>query len=146
MKLEEVSIGSELYDSALELRYHLLFKQSGLPRSAVPDASEEASTHLSLSDNGILVGYSRMSALGADDYRISQVVVSPKYQGCGHSSTLLCYLMNKAIRAGAATIGLNSQLPIVGLYEKLGFKPIGEVYTIELTGVLHRKMIYHVNT
>lgn len=146
MKLEEVSIESELYDSALELRYHLFFEELGLPKSAVPDALEEVSTHLSLSDNGLLIGYARLSALSANDYRISQVVVSPRHQGFGHSSTLLGYLMSKAISAGAATIRLNSQLPIVGLYEKLGFKPVGEVYTIELTGVPHRKMIYHVNT
>lgn len=146
MKAQEVSVGSNLYEAALQLRYELFFRDIGLPKSVVPDDLEDASTHLALADNGALIGYSRLSRLSKNDYRISQVVVSPSHQGKGHSTTLMNYLINKASLAGAVTIRLNSQLPVVGLYEKLGFVTVGEVYTVELTGLPHRKMVLHVDT
>ena len=103
MKLEEIAIGSDLYGKALQLRYELFFKDLGLPKSVVPDDLEERSTHLALSDQDQLIGYSRLSALSEKDYRISQVVVSPIRQGLGHSITLLNYLIEKALNSGANT-------------------------------------------
>jgi predicted GNAT family N-acyltransferase len=144
MIIEEVSICSANYILALELRYHLFFKELGLPISVVPDDLEESSTHFAMSGNGELIGYARLSEISSNDYRISQVVVSPKHQGRGHSTSLLRHIMEKAASAGAQTIRLNSQMGVIGLYEKLGFQTVGEVYTVELTDLPHKKMVYHV--
>ena len=116
-----------------------------MPISVVPDDLEESSTHVAMSDDDELLGYARLSEIGDNDYRISQVVVSPKHQGKGHSIGLLRNLMERAKIAGAQTIRLNSQIGVIGLYEKLGFETVGEVYTVKLTGLPHKKMVYHVN-
>ena len=146
MIIEDVSVGSATYDLALQLRYELFFEELGLPISDVPDDLEESSTHVAMSDDDELLGYARLSEIGDNDYRISQVVVSPKHQGRGHSIGLLRNLMEKAKIAGAQTIRLNSQIGVIGLYEKLGFETVGEVYTVKLTGLPHKRMVYHVST
>ena len=146
MIIEDVTVGSATYNLALQLRYELFFEELGLPISVVPDDLEESSTHVAMSDDDELLGYARLSEIGDNDYRISQVVVSPKHQGKGHSMILLRNLMEKAKIAGAQTIRLNSQIGVIGLYEKLGFETVGEVYTVKLTGLPHKKMVYHVST
>ena len=146
MIIEDVTVGSATYNLALQLRYELFFEELGLPISVVPDDLEESSTHVAMSDDDELLGYARLSEIGDNDYRISQVVVSPKHQGKGHSMILLRNLMEKAKIAGAQTIRLNSQIGVIGLYEKLGFETVGEIYTVKLTGLPHKKMVYHVST
>ena len=146
MIIEDVTVGSATYNLALQLRYELFFEELGLPISVVPDDLEESSTHVAMSDDDELLGYARLSEIGDNDYRISQVVVSPKHQGKGHSMILLRNLMEKAKIAGAQTIRLNSQIGVIGLYEKLGFETVGEVYTVKLTGLPHKRMVYHVST
>lgn len=145
MKVEEVPIGSDLYFQALHLRYELFFEDLGLPESVVPDNLEEVSAHFALSCNDGLMGYARLSEVDANDYRISQVVVSPTYQGKGCSTVLLDYIIAFGKNVGAKTFRLNSQVHVIGLYEKLGFRCYGDEYIVELTGVPHKKMVYHVN-
>lgn len=146
MKVEEVPIGNELYVLALNLRHELFFEELGLPKSVVPDDLEDTSVHFAMSNDGELIGYARLSEVSANDYRISQVVVSPKHQGRGYSTTLLQHIMAFGESAGAKMLRLNSQVHVIGLYEKLGFQTIGEEYIVKLTGVPYKKMIYHVNT
>jgi len=145
MKPEEISTGTALYEAALDLRFRLFFEEFGLSKSAVPDELEGNSIHLAIADQQELIGYARLSEIQHDEYRISQVVVEPGHRGKGYSTKLLRSLMKKAETLGARSIMLHSQLPVVGLYEKLGFKAVGRIYTVEITGQLHQKMVYHVN-
>ena len=45
MHIDEIQIGSPLYEIALELRYNLFFKEFDLPKKITADEMEAESTH-----------------------------------------------------------------------------------------------------
>ena len=137
-------MGSAIYEEALDLRYSLFFKEFDLPKEITADDLESISTHIAITENDELLAYGRLSRLDADEFRISQIVVTPHHQGQGLSKLLLKRLMDEARIQGAQLIRIGAQLTAIGLYERLGFHPIGEVYTVKLTGIPHVRMVYQV--
>ena len=146
MNIDEIQIGSPLYEAALELRYSLFFKEYDLPKKITADDMEAASIHIAITENDELLAYGHLSKLDINEYRVSQIVVNPDYQGQGISKVLLERLMNEAKTRGARKIRLSAQETVIGLYESIGFKQVGELYTVKLTGIPHIKMVYEVDT
>ena len=146
MNIIEIQIGSPLYAAALDLRYSLFFKKYDLPKEITTDDMEAESTHIAVVEDEELLAYGRLSMLQDYEYRISQIVVSPQHQGKGLSKLLLERLMIDAKATGARLLKLGAQETVVGLYESLGFRPVGDVYAVELTGVLHVRMIHEIDT
>ena len=107
---------------------------------------EAASVHIAITENDELLAYGRLSKLNINEYRVSQIVVNPDYQGQGISKILLERLMQEAKTRGARKIILSAQETVIGLYESMGFKQVGELYTVKLTGIPHIKMVYEVGT
>lgn len=146
MKIDVISVNNRFYDEAMELRYVLFFKEFGLPKSVTADELESVSSHVVISDGNELLAYGRLSPLGSGVFRISQIVVPKDHRSKGYASKLLRKLMEIAIAKGATTLQLNSQLSAKTLYQRLGFREIGEVYRVKLTGIEHIKMQYDVRT
>ncbi len=139
-------MGSATYRKALNLRYSLFFEEFDLPKEVTADDLEAISTHIAITEGDELLAYGRLSRLEKNEFRISQIVVSPAYQNQGLSKTLLKKLMAEAKNQGASLIRLGAQESAAGLYESVGFQPAGEVYTVKLTGVPHVRMVYEVDT
>lgn len=129
-----------LYADALDLRHSVFFQPYDLPKDVTADELEPVSTHVVITDDGKLLAYGRVSPLTTFEYRISQIVVSPNEQGRGLSTELLNRLITEAKSLGAKRVRLGAQVSAQGLYERYGFKPISEIYIVELTGVPHVKM------
>jgi predicted GNAT family N-acyltransferase len=144
MNISEISEDNPLYEVALALRYAVFFEPFGLPKSVTADEMEPQSTHIAITEHNELIAYGRLSPLGENEFRISQIVVDPKHQKRGLSTKLLERLMNEARLRGAERIRLSSQVSVQALYENLGFKAVGETYIVKLTGVPHVKMVYEV--
>lgn len=144
MVIEEIEEGSQVYLEALELRYQLFFKEFDLPRSVTADKLEADSIHVALSENGVLLAYGRLSPLESETFRVSQIVVSENHRRKGHASAIVSELVKCAERRAARKVVLNSQLSVIPLYEKFGFREIGDIYTVELTGVKHQKMLLEI--
>lgn len=142
MIIEEVREGSKLYLEALELRYELFFKQFDLPKSLTADNLELDSTHLVLTVDGQLLAYGRLSALDKETARISQLVVRQEHRRNGYASMMISELLKRAEQRETEQVVLNSQLLIIPLYRNLGFRAVGDTYTVELTGVEHQKMFF----
>ncbi|MGP9767733.1 GNAT family N-acetyltransferase [Halomonas sp. AOP13-D3-9] len=131
----------ELYKEALDLRYDLFFRASGLPREVLFDALENDSLHVALIHDGSLCAYGRLSEESSRIFKISQMVVRPDMQGQGLGTSVLTKLTNIALEKGAQKIYLNARLHAVKMYEKLGFKTSGVSYVAKGTGVPHVKMV-----
>lgn len=104
---------------------------------------EEKSTHIAISRKDELIAYGRLSALGSEDFQISQMVVSPSYQGQGYGVKLLLELIRTAESRGAKAIVLIARTTAIGFYVKQGFQQVGQVYSSSSTGIPHIKMVYH---
>lgn len=135
-----INTDSELYRQATDLRYELFFEEHGLPKDILFDDKELSSKHIAISDDNTLIAYGRLSALNEDDFQISQMVVSSKYQSQGFGSELLSNLIRVAIINGAKSITLNARVTALGLYEKHGFIKNGSVFKSKSTGVPHIQM------
>lgn len=146
MCIEEISVDSKLYDDAMELRYALFFREFDLPRSVTADELESSSFHAVISKDDELLAYGRLSPIETGVYRISQIVVPEKHRHKGYASRLLRGLIKLGASNGARILWLNSQVSVKKLYHQTGFREVGEVYRVKLTGVEHIKMEYHVRT
>lgn len=142
MNVEQIHTDEDLYEQALDLRYQLFFEEFGLPKEIVKDNLEATSTHLSISDEGNLVAYGRLTNLGAGHFKISQVVVLPSLQRQGYGKKLLQEIIIVAKGLGAKNIELNSQVNAKSLYQGIGFVESGEQYPSKTTGVPHVKMVF----
>ena len=146
MRIEEITVTSQLYKVAMELRYTLFFKDFNLSKSVTADELEPVSFHIVITEGKELLAYGRLSPLESKVFRISQIVVPKKYRHKGYASTLLSKLIELGISKGAETLQLNSQLSVKELYLRLGFKVVSDVYKVKITGIEHVKMEYHVHT
>ena len=140
--LKIITEDSDLYREALDLRYTLFFKGFDLPKSVTADDLEPVSVHVALVENNNLLAYGRLSPLDSGTYRISQIVVYPEHRRKGFASRIVSELMLLGGELGAQKVVLNSQVPVLPLYRKLGFREYEDQYKVKLTGVLHQKMAY----
>ena len=146
MRVIEIQKGDPLYEKAIELRYLLFFKEHNLPKEIVNDEKEDKSIHIAISQEDEIIAYARLSELKNKEFQISQMVVAPRHQKQGYGEKLLLNTVQIAKDKGAKNIMLNARTTVTGLYKKLGFHEIGEVYKSKRTGISHIKMVYSENT
>ena len=146
MRIEEITVTSQLYKVAMELRYTLFFKDFNLSKSVTADELEPISFHIVITEGKELLAYGRLSPLESEVFRISQIVVPEEHRHKGYASTLLGKLIELGISKGGKDFQLNSQLSVKELYLRLGFRVVSDVYKVKLTGIEHVKMEYHAHT
>lgn len=145
MIIREIDVTEEIFQSALDLRYQLFYKEHDLPYEIMRDSIEKIAKHIAIIENGSLVAYGRVHREKDNNFAITQMVVSPSHQIKEYGTNLLETLMAAAIEDGALTITLDSRLTAREFYQKFGFKKIGQVFNSKTTGIKHIKMIYHKN-
>jgi len=141
MNISEISKEQIFYDIASSLRHKLFLKEYNLQISVTWEHHEEQSRHFIISVDEDLIAYARLTELHRAEYKISQVVVEPKHQGKGYGKAILKHLIDVAREVGAKSIELNSQVAAKELYRSLGFREVGEVSMVKLTGVPHIRML-----
>ena len=141
MKTIQITIDHDFYQQALDLRYELFFKEFDLPKDVVKDQLEDSSKHLGIALDNELIAYGRLTDLGSENYKISQVVVRTSLQGSGYGKELLKGIIKYAQSIGANSIELNSQVTAKPLYYKFGFKESGTQYPSKSTGIPHVRMV-----
>ncbi len=145
MNIGEIQKDDNLYKKALELRYSLFFKDHNLPEEILSDDKEDKSLHIAISQENELIAYGRLFEISSNEFQISQMVVSPRYQSQGYGERLLIEIMRTAKNKGAKKIILNARTTAISLYEKIGFQKVGQIYSSQSTGVAHIKMVYPEN-
>lgn len=145
MRVEEITVTSQLYKAAMELRYTLFFKSYNLSKSVTADELEPISFHIVITEGKELLAYGRLSPLESEIFRISQIVVPKKHRNKGYASTLVGKLIELGISKGGKIFQLNSQLSVKELYLRLGFRVVSDAYIVKLTGIEHVKMEYHLH-
>ncbi|MCR5372382.1 MAG: GNAT family N-acetyltransferase [Solobacterium sp.] len=128
----------ELYE-LLKLRVSVFVVEQNCPYPELDDRDQNA-LHLWYEDEGEMIAYLRIMDKGAvSDYvSIGRVIAVKRRQGIATG------LVSDAIRTakeqfGADRIYLEAQVYAKGLYEKLGFREISDVFLED--GIPHVKMI-----
>ena len=135
-RFEELTI-DELY-AILKLRVDVFVVEQKCPCDEI-DNRDQAAIHVYLKDADGIKAYVRILDRGvvSEHVTIGRVIAAQRGKGLGRR------VMEEAIKAaqeifGTDTIFLEAQVYAKGFYEKLGFKPVSEAFSMD--GIPHVKM------
>ena len=98
---------------------------------------EDESIHFLATVNGLPAGASRWRQTDKG-YKLERFAVLKEYRNLGLGQALVSAVLND-LPVEADYIYLHAQLAAIGLYEKFGFKRVGEQF--EEAGIQHYKMV-----
>ncbi|MNR75407.1 putative N-acetyltransferase YjcF [compost metagenome] len=124
---------------ALAIRMRVFVEEQGVDPALEIDDDDAVAWHVLARLDGEPIGTARLVMLDQLRAKIGRVAVLPEVRGMGIATQLVKLLMEYARREGRTQAILDSQLPVMPLYEKLGFTAVGEVFLD--ADILHRRMI-----
>lgn len=140
-KMIDIEFGSLRYNELVELRYKILLEPLGLKFLDSFRPEEAKYLHIGCIEmlDDRLVGGLILAPLDNTTIRLMQVAIDTVYQGEGIGRELISYAEKRAKEAGYKEIVMHAMLFVVGFYEKLGYKPKGDVF--EEQGITFMKMV-----
>jgi predicted GNAT family N-acyltransferase len=129
--------GREL-DASLALRHAVFCDEQGVPEELERDGADGGAVHLAavMADVGV-VGTCRLLP-GRPAWRLGRMAVARPWRGRGVGARLLRAAEEAAAAQGATEVALTAQVPVLGFYERLGYR--GEGAPFEVAGIPHLAM------
>jgi len=137
MRIQRIVSEKEL-QRALSIRVRVFVREQGVPEEIELDADDKKAIHLLVMVSGKPVGTARIVNKNGKA-KIGRMAVVKSFRGKGVGKALLKRAIELCRRRRAKMIYLNAQVPVVGFYEKMGFRSVGRVFME--AGIPHRKMI-----
>jgi predicted GNAT family N-acyltransferase len=127
---------------AYELRFRVFCDEQGVPRDEEIDALDDVARHaVAVAPDGTVVGTMRLVSR-ASTVKVGRVAVDRAWRGHGIASRLLERAYEYAQGVRAEELRLAAQTQAVGLYEKAGYRRIGEPFPE--AGIEHVWMVREV--
>ncbi len=137
LHVKQISSG-EAKARAFAIRMRVFVREQNVPSGIELDHDDHRAIHFLAIANGRAIGTARLVMLGKSA-KIGRMAVLKSYRQEGIGSALLKRAIAAAKRRHARKIYLHAQVPVIGFYEKLGFRCVGPVF--DEAGIAHRKMI-----
>jgi predicted GNAT family N-acyltransferase len=138
MRIRRVVSEKEL-KRAFSIRLRVFVREQGVPEEIELDADDSRASHLLATVDGKPVGTARIVIKNARA-KIGRMAVLRSYRAKGVGRALLKRSIELARRRRAKVIYLHAQVPVVGFYEKMGFRSVSRVFME--AGIPHRKMLF----
>lgn len=138
MALKIVDHGSFEYQQMVKLRDDLLRKPLGLTFTEDELEREKENMLIAAFDDDDLLGCCMLVEGEPGTVRLRQMAVLNDLQGKGIGRALMNFAENLARDRGFARISMHARKNVVGFYEKMGYKVVGDEFT-EIT-IPHFKM------
>jgi predicted GNAT family N-acyltransferase len=122
---------------AYSIRIRVFVREQGVPKEIELDRDDRKATHLLARIQGKPVGTARL-VIKNGRAKVGRMAVLKSYRGKGVGKALLKRAIASARQSGAKMIYLHAQVPVIGFYEKMGFRCVGRVF--KEAGIPHRKM------
>jgi predicted GNAT family N-acyltransferase len=127
---------------AYELRFRVFCDEQGVPRDEEIDALDDVARHaVAVAPDGAVVGTMRLVSR-ASTVKVGRVAVAREWRGHGIASRLLERAYEYAQGVRAEELRLAAQTQAVGLYEKAGYRRVGEPFPE--AGIEHVWMVREV--
>jgi predicted GNAT family N-acyltransferase len=123
---------------AFAIRMRVFVREQGVPANIELDRDDRHALHFLAFVSDKPVGTARI-VLRRGNAKIGRMAVLKSYRRKGMGAKLLKRAVAAANKLGARTIYLNAQVPVIGFYEKFGFRCVGPVFNE--AGIAHRKMM-----
>jgi predicted GNAT family N-acyltransferase len=138
VRIKKVSSDTEL-DKAFSIRIRVFVKEQGVPAEIELDRDDKRAIHFLATVEREPVGTARV-VMRSRSAKIGRMAVLKTWRRKGVGTKLLQRAVAAAGRLGAQEIYLHAQVPVIGFYETMGFRPVGPVF--DEAGIPHRKMIF----
>jgi predicted GNAT family N-acyltransferase/gamma-glutamylcyclotransferase (GGCT)/AIG2-like uncharacterized protein YtfP len=125
-------------DRAFAIRMRVFVKEQGVPAEIELDRDDRRAVHFLATIVGKAVGTGRV-VLHRRSAKIGRMAVLKSYRRKGVGKALLKRAIVNARKLGGEKIYLHAQVPVIGFYEKMGFRCVGPVF--DEAGIPHRKMV-----
>jgi predicted GNAT family N-acyltransferase len=132
---------SDIYIQALKIRHEVFVKEQGVPLNLEIDENEAYTIHFVMYTDDMTPA-ATLRLLPSEDHKsflLQRMAVMPDFRGQGFANTLIADAVQFVKAQGGTQIVLHAQIQAVGLYEKNGFKKVGDVF--EEAGIQHYEMI-----
>ena len=123
---------------AFSIRLRVFVGEQGVPREIELDADDGRAIHYLAFVGDKAVGTTRI-VIQSGQAKIGRMAVLKGFRGRGVGKALLRRAIGLAMRYEAKAIFLHAQIPVIGFYEKMGFRCVGRRFAE--AGIPHRKMI-----
>lgn len=121
------------------LRRAVFIEEQGVSEADEIDDQDDAAIHLLATDDGRPVGSARLLVMG-DTVKVGRVCVLAPARGTGLGAALMRAAVEQARTIpGITHVKLGAQTHALGFYERLGFRPYGDIF--DDAGIPHRMMV-----
>lgn len=128
------------YKEAVELRYHIFFKPSGVSKDAVYDFIEDESYHMVAVRDQKVIGYVRLTKEG-NMGRVSQFVVEERERGTALIGKKLIDIVEKKAKEERLEYLFGEiRLQVAKAAQAYGFTVGNEIIYSKKTGIPHKRI------
>ena len=122
MPIRQIDHNSKEYRQMVDLRNELLRKPLGL--DFTPEELEDEKTDILIGafEEDKILGCCLLTKIDENSVRLRQMAVQNNLQGKGIGASMLNYAENIARDHGYKSMVMHARKPVVGFYEKLGYK------------------------
>ena len=133
-------LNSPEYQAAVAIRREVFVLEQNVPESIEIDEFESSSQHFLIKLGEVAAATGRLRVKG-ETIKFERIATLKKFRGQGVGRELMNSMLEFAQKKyPQLTPYMHSQLEAVGFYEKLGWKPQGEVFFE--ANIPHKKMIF----
>lgn len=122
----------------LLLRFEVFVDEQKVPLELEIDKHDSSALHLAALDEDEVIGTLRMVEANGKII-IGRLVVKKRHRNKGIGRKLMLKAISYAKEKQFQGMELDSQLPVIPFYEKLGFQTVGDVF--DDAGIPHKKML-----
>jgi ribosomal protein S18 acetylase RimI-like enzyme len=142
MALKIIDHGTNEYRQMVKLRDEVLRKPLGLSFSEEELAKEKDNMFIAAYDDDHILGCCMLVEENPNTVRLRQMAVLNDLQGKGIGRALTNFAENLARDRGYKVISMHARKPVVGFYEKMGYKVTsGEFIEITIPHYLMEKKL-----
>ena len=125
------------FERYYDLRWRILRQPWNQPKGSEKDELDVQSIHITVYEDGTLVGIGRAHYNSPEEAQIRYMAVENGQQGRGIGGLVLGELENKMFEKGVNVIVLNARESAIPFYQKHGYITMGDAPT--MFGVIHHK-------
>jgi ribosomal protein S18 acetylase RimI-like enzyme len=128
MPLKIIDHGSKEYKQMVDLRQQVLRKPLGLEFTKEELDQEKNDVLIAAYEDDRMLGCCILTEVEPDKVRLRQMAVISGLQGKGIGRVLMQFAENIARDRGYKKLTMHARKAVIGFYEKLGYKVVGEEF------------------
>lgn len=128
MTFKTITHLSEDYRHMIELRVRVLLNPIGIPASYIVAEKETDDILIGAFENDQIVGCCILTDRGNGQVQLRQMAVDTTLQSTGVGALLIAFAEDLARAKGFQLLFMHARNPVIGFYEKCGYRIVGEEF------------------